>query len=291
MADTPDPGVSEPVLDIDRHLRYWKMCLRAPLPIHYLSNDGNRMTLAYFIINAIAILTPPAADTDAETAQQTRKPLIAPEDRRSLRQWVLSHQQAGGGFTGTPTLVFPAERHEQRERETGADDRETAGLANLPATLFALQLLALLADDGDDGAAGAFDGVDRAQTLRWLRRLQREDGSFGEVLKRLPGQGWFIGGGYDMRYCYIAASIRWMLRGAVAEGEPGWVQDFDTEALARYILGSQVSLFMGSLQLARACVGADPLDLRRRFRRQLARGTPRYVISFARPPSLITVHQ
>jgi geranylgeranyl transferase type-1 subunit beta len=205
------------------------MCLRAPLPIHYLSNDGNRMALAYFIINAIAILTPP-------DSQST--PLIPPQDRRKLRQWVLSHQQPGGGFTSTSTLVFPIEGHEQWEAETGAEDREGAGLANLPATLFALQLLALLADEDDE--AGAFEGVDRVQTLRWLRRLQRDDGSFGEVLKRLPGHGWFIGGGYDMRYCYIAASTRWMLRGGVKEGEPGWVEDFDTEGLARYILSSQV---------------------------------------------------
>ncbi|KAK0739033.1 terpenoid cyclases/protein prenyltransferase alpha-alpha toroid [Apiosordaria backusii] len=121
-------------------------------------------------------------------------------------------------------------------------------MANAPGTLFALQLLALLADE--DGPEGAFDGVDRVQTLRWLRRLQREDGSFGEVLRLLPSQGWFIGGGYDMRHCYIAASIRWMLRGGVKEGEPGWVEDFDTEKLASYILSSQTydGGFAGSSQ-------------------------------------------
>ena len=43
-----------------------------------------------------------------------------------------------------------------------------------------------------------------------------------------------------MRYCYIATSIRWFLRGDVKEGEPGWVEDFDTEGLTRYILTSQV---------------------------------------------------
>ncbi|KAG7283999.1 hypothetical protein NEMBOFW57_010357 [Staphylotrichum longicolle] len=203
----PDPSPPEPVLDIERHLKYWKMCLQTPLPHHYLSNEGNRMALAYFIINSIAILTPP------------------PRRRAGYEQW---------------------------EPETGAHDAEGPGLANLPATLFALQLLALLADEGDE--AGAFRGVDRVQTLRWLRRLQREDGSFGEVLRRMPGeaegQGWFIGGGYDMRYCYIAASIRWMLRGAVREGETGWVEDFDAEGLARYIQRSQTydGGFAGSSQ-------------------------------------------
>ncbi|KAK4148896.1 terpenoid cyclases/protein prenyltransferase alpha-alpha toroid [Chaetomidium leptoderma] len=245
MADTPEQP--EPVLDIARHLKYWKMCLQAPLPNHYLSNEGNRMALAYFIINSIRILTPPAADEGA-TAQTTTTPLIPPENCRKLRQWVLSHQQPGGGFAATSSLVFPVEGYEQWEPETGAQEVEGAGLANLPGTLFALQLLALLADE--DGEAGAFAGVDRVQTLRWLRRLQREDGSFGEVLRQLPGHGWFIGGGYDMRYCYIAASVRWMLRGGPREGEPGWVEDFDTEALASYILRSQTydGGFAGSSQ-------------------------------------------
>jgi geranylgeranyl transferase type-1 subunit beta len=232
MADTAEKP--EPVLDIDRHLRYWKMCLQSPLPRHYLSNEGNRMALAYFIVNSICILTPPASETRQDT-----KPLIAPGDRRKIRQWVLSHQQPGGGFAASSSLVFPVKDYEKWQPETGAqEDVEGPGLANLPATLFALQILALLADEDDE--AGAFTGVDRVQTLRWLRRLQRDDGSFGEVLKLMPGHGWFIGGGYDMRYCYIAAAIRWVLRGDVTEGEPGWVEDFDTERLAKYILSSQV---------------------------------------------------
>ncbi|KAL2260490.1 hypothetical protein VTK26DRAFT_5494 [Humicola hyalothermophila] len=242
MADSETP---EPTLDIERHLKYWKMCLQAPLPVHYLSNDGNRMALAYFIINAISLLTPHSSQAQRETG---RKPLIPPEDRPKLRQWVLSHQQPGGGFAPTPSVVFPPKGDGQWEAVTGDDDVEGAGIANLPGTLFALQLLALLADENNE--ACAFDGVDRVQTLKWLRRLQREDGSFGEVLKRLPGHGWFIGGGYDMRYCYIAASIRWILRGDVKEGEPGWVEDFDTKGLAEYILRTQTydGGFAGSSQ-------------------------------------------
>ncbi|KAL2134449.1 hypothetical protein VTI74DRAFT_161 [Chaetomium olivicolor] len=247
MADDTPP-LPEPALDIERHLKYWKMCLNAPLPIHYLSNEGNRIALAYFIVNSIAILTPSSPDTESTTPSQ-RTPLIPASGRRKLRRWVLSHQQPGGGFAATSSLVFPLGGYEAWESETGAPDAvEGAGVANLPATLFALQLLALLADEDDE--AGAFAGVDRVQTLRWLRRLQREDGSFGEVLRRLPGQGWFIGGGYDMRYCYIAASIRWMLRGDVKQGGEGWVEDFDTVALQRYILRSQTydGGFAGSSQ-------------------------------------------
>ncbi|KAK4641850.1 geranylgeranyl transferase type-1 subunit beta [Podospora bellae-mahoneyi] len=241
-----DPPNPEPTLDIDRHLKYWKMCLQSPLPHHYLSNEGNRMALAYFIINSIAILTPHANNNNNNNT--TDNNLITPQDRRKLRKWVLSHQHPGGGFSPASSLVYPLHGYEQSEPETGSQPAEAAGMANAPGTLFALQLLALLADEDDP--EGAFDGVDRAQTLRWLRRLQRKDGSFGEVLRLLPGQGWFIGGGYDMRYCYIAASIRWMLRGDVEEGEPGWVEDIDKERLTSYILSSQTydGGFAGSSQ-------------------------------------------
>ena len=227
----------EPTLDINQHLKYWKRCLRSPLPHVYLSNEGNRLALAYFIVNAIAILTP---DNGTQEEAQTREPLISPQERKGLRQWVLSHQHAAGGFCGSSTLVFPLQHQQDWDFDTNTPTPEHAGLANIAATVFALQLLALLADDGEQGAEAAFRGVDRVATLRWLRSLQRDDGSFGEVRRYLPGQGWFIGGGYDMRYCYIATAIRWMLRGDVHEGEPGWVEDIDTDGLPRYILNSQV---------------------------------------------------
>ncbi|KAK1753350.1 terpenoid cyclases/protein prenyltransferase alpha-alpha toroid [Echria macrotheca] len=227
MADEARPTV----LDVERQLKYWKMCLRSPLPEVYQSNEANRLALAYFIINSITILTPPTAD------RHTLEPIISPAERKQLRQWVLSHQHPGGGFSGSTSLVFPLATYDEWDFEAGSRALEHSGLANIAATVFALQLLALLADDGNPGVA--FRGVDRVRTLRWLRRLQRDDGSFGEVLRYLPTRGWFIAGGYDMRYCYVATLIRWMLRGNVKEGEPGWVEDFDTERLAQYILRSQ----------------------------------------------------
>lgn len=190
------------------------------------------MALAYFIVNSVFILTPPELPAE--------KQLIPPQDRRKLRAWVLSHQHPGGGFAPSSSSVFPLYGYEQWEPVTGSAQEQAsyAGVANITGTIFALQLLALLADDNDH--EGAFNGVDRVRTLKWLRRLQRSDGSFGEVLRQIPGkEGWEILGGYDMRYCYIAASIRWMLRGEVREGGLDWVQDFDTEGLARYILTSQ----------------------------------------------------
>ncbi|KAK5659256.1 hypothetical protein OQA88_1348 [Cercophora sp. LCS_1] len=218
---------TEQVLDIERHLKYWKRCLRSPLPSIYLSNEGNRMALAYFIINSIAILTPPGQQMS----------LVTREERAQMRQWVLSHQHPDGGFSGTSTLVFPPGQYDEWDFESGCRSLEHSGLANIAATVFALQLLALLTEDSE--SENAFKGVDRVKTLRWLRRLQRDDGSFGEALRLLPDRGWFIAGGYDMRYCYVATVIRWMLRGDVKEGDAGWVEDIDTQGLAEYILGSQ----------------------------------------------------
>ncbi|ROV89383.1 hypothetical protein VSDG_08659 [Cytospora chrysosperma] len=260
--------MDEPSLKTPIHLRYWQRCLRTFLPHHYTPNDSQRMTLGFFIIAAIDLLSPssaspstsataPATATSPPDQQQQQqqpqpptKPILTPTDRRNLRQWVLACQHPDGGFCGSPTHVFPPHQH-----------RDTMGMgnANIAATYFALLLLAMLAedDDGDDdgGAAeGTFAGVHRAKTLRWLRRLQRsEDGSFGEVVYELPalagqhqaggeeeGKGGttttIVGGGKDMRYCYLAATIRWILRG---KGEDEEVEDIDVDALLAHIRRSQ----------------------------------------------------
>jgi Prenyltransferase, beta subunit len=253
MADLQEP---EPTLNIDRHLRYWRMCLTAPLPHHYLSNEGNRMALAYFIINSIAILEPslsPSCSSPDETSKPQRKPLLTPDLRKQLRKWILAHQHPGGGFIATSSLIFPFEEPDnpdgyQSSPGESSDYDPAADYpspANLPATVFALLLLALLADENDPD--GALVGVDRVKTLKWLRRLQREDGSFGEVVRRMPipGEEMYIGGGYDMRYCYIASAIRWILRGDVKEGDDGWVEDIDIDGLRSYILRTQVRCCSG----------------------------------------------
>lgn len=227
----------DPPLDKPRHLRYWQRCARTLLPHHYTPNDSQRLTLGFFIVAAIDLLSFPA---DA-------KPLLTPADRRGLRAWVLSCQHPHGGFCGSPSHVFPR----ARDGDDGA-----SGNANIAATYFALLLLPLLTE-AEHAEGGAYAGVDRAGTLRWLRRLQRVDGdgSFGEVVYGLPsfgdtdqgrdgrpgeeGRRYMIGGGRDMRYCYLAASIRWILRGDVAEGDAAYVEDIDVPALVRHIRRSQ----------------------------------------------------
>jgi geranylgeranyl transferase type-1 subunit beta len=257
--------MDEPSLKTPIHLRYWQRCLRTFLPHHYTPNDSQRMTLGFFIIVAIDLLTPSSAspstsatatatatsppDQQQQQQQQQQpptKPILTPTDRRNLRQWVLACQHPDGGFCGSPTHVFPPHQHQ---------DTMGMGNANIAATYFALLLLAMLAEDDDGGGAaeGTFAGVHRARTLRWLRRLQRsEDGSFGEVVYELPavagqhqaggeeeGKGrmttTIVGGGKDMRYCYLAATIRWILRGEGEDEE----EDIDVDALLAHIRRSQ----------------------------------------------------
>ena len=96
--------------------------------------------------------------------------------------------------------------------------------ANLPATCFALLSL---------GFVGGMDSVHRVKCLRWLKRLQRSDGSFGELITK----GGVVEGGRDMRLCYVATSIEWMLRGYEDIPE---IENIDVESLVGHIKAGQV---------------------------------------------------
>lgn len=213
-------------LDTSLHLKYILRCLRTLLPTVYTANDSTRMTLGCFIVAAIDLLSPrpPPGSPPSEP------PPIPPAQRRQLRQWVLACQHPAGGFAGSPAHAPPPNL-------PAADADAAPGAANLAATFFALQLLALLADD--DEAAVTFAGVDRPATLRWLRALQRPDGSFGEVLVDLPRREGhacpLVAGGRDMRYVYLAATVRWALGG----GDGPAAEDIDVDALVAYIRAGQ----------------------------------------------------
>ncbi|KAL7809685.1 terpenoid cyclases/Protein prenyltransferase [Trichoderma aethiopicum] len=200
-----DPDAQEaPKLDTPRHIKYWQRCHKTFLPTPYTSNDSTRLTFAFFIISALDILSVPF------TAQE----------RAAVRSWVLSLQHPEGGFCGSPTHSIPG-------------DKASKGSANIAATFFALILLGLAADTEEEQRA-AFAGVNRKGLLRWLKKLQRSDGSFGQVL--WDGEPM---GGRDMRHSYLASAIRWMLRGDVKEGDEDWVEDIDTEGMIEYIRGVQ----------------------------------------------------
>ncbi|KAI2626323.1 terpenoid cyclases/Protein prenyltransferase [Xylaria nigripes] len=207
----------DPTFDPARHLRYWQRCYRTVLPYHYTSNDSSRLTLGFFIISALDLLSP-----------SSPTPLLTSQDRARLRAWVLRLQHPYGGFCGSPHHVLPKGFTTTFDQKSQTHVARDPANANIAATGFALLCLGVLAEgDGSD----AFHGVDRVKTLKWLKKLQREDGSFGEVL---TDQG-VVAGGRDMRYCYIAAIIRWSLGGG--EGDPAL--DFDVDALVRHIRQGQ----------------------------------------------------
>lgn len=191
-----------PSLDTERHVKYWKRCHGAFLPAPYTSNDSTRMTLACFIISALDLLNSP----------------LSAHERAACRRWVLSLQHPDGGFCGAST-------HGAVPRDKGA--------ANLASTFFALILLTFAADSEDEQRR-AFAGVRRRNLLSWLRKLQRADGGFGQLL----WEGKPVGGN-DVRHSYMAAGIRWMVRGSVAQDDAAWVEDIDVASLVAAIRRTQ----------------------------------------------------
>lgn len=199
MASVMASARPEKVLETKRHIQYWSRCLNSVLPNGYTSTDSSRMTLGFFILSALDLL-----DVGPDT--------FSPERRTEIRDWILKCQHPSGGFCGSTNHKYPDEYYEEGK---GTDP------ANLPATFFALLSL---------GFVGGLGEVDRSRCREWLRGLQRKDGSFGE-LRTLDGK---IQGGRDMRYCYTATAVRWML---ATEGGEG---DINVERLVRHLRNGQV---------------------------------------------------
>lgn len=88
------------------------------------------------------------------------------------------------------------------------------------------------------------DGLERVkkkECWEWLKSLQLADGSFGEA----HGEGLCVEGERDVRFCYCAAAVRWILRrvrgmSEIEEREDEG-EDIDVEGLVRFVTSSQVS--------------------------------------------------
>ena len=200
MSSSTAPNTS--VFNKERHIKYWLRCLKTFLPTAYISNDSNRMTLAYFTLSALDSLGALESHT-------------TPVERAQYVDWIYHCQHPSGGFRGFTGTDLGALRDEGNAHWDPA---------NMAATFFALASLAVLGD--------GLDRVRRRECLEWLARLQRGDGSFGETL----GEEGRIEGGRDTRFCSTAAGIRWMLRGG-GSNDPG---DIDVEGLLRYIKSTEV---------------------------------------------------
>ncbi|POS84810.1 hypothetical protein EPUL_001731, partial [Erysiphe pulchra] len=188
------------------HLKYWKRCLKSLLPIQYTSNDSSRMTLGFFILSALDLL--------GEGVNTF--PL---DEKTEIRDWIIKCQHPNGGFCGSPNHRFPDKYYVDLDESC---NKREVDPANLPATYFAILSLGLVGD---------IRKIERMKCLRWLKKLQREDGSFGELLTP-EGKIW---GGRDMRYCYVAAAIRWILGG----DRENFMNDINVESLVQHIRSGQ----------------------------------------------------
>lgn len=198
----------EAVFTRDRHITYFLRCLKTFLPGLYTPNDSNRILLAFFIVSGLDLLGVLQSKT-------------TPEERQGYIEWIYHCQVPSGGFRGFTGTDFGAERRTQ--------ENEAWDPANVPSTFFALVILLILGDD--------LARVKRIACLHWLPKMQRSNGSFGEVL----GPGGQIEGGGDLRFCCFAAGTRYILRGKRGAGLEG-VPDINVGKLVAFIESCQVRI-------------------------------------------------
>ena len=202
--------MTEPTFDREKHVKYWQRCFKSLLPTGYQSNDSNRLSLAFFIVSALDLL---GEGVDKLPQKQCN----------SYKQRILNCEHPSGGFCGSPNHSYPkgpiAADNEPPKHEQ----------ANLQATFFAVLALNYF---------GTVSDVNRRKTLLWLQKLQRTDGSFGEMLS-VDGK---ILGGRDMRLCLCAAALRWILQAVPTVERAETTIDIDVDALVQHIRNSEVSL-------------------------------------------------
>ncbi|CAI7564774.1 unnamed protein product [Penicillium discolor] len=194
-----------PTFNTERHVKYYLRCLKTFLPSAYTSNDSNRMLLAYLTLSGLDVLGVLQSKT-------------TPEERQGYIDWLYHCQVPSGGFRGFPGTDFGPEKRNK--------DNEAWDPANVPATFFALVNLLILGDD--------LSRVKRRECLEWLPKVQRADGSFGELV----GPEGSVGGPRDLRYCCCAAGIRYVLRGRNETGLED-VPDIDVLGFVSFIEACQ----------------------------------------------------
>ncbi|KAI9791917.1 MAG: hypothetical protein M1833_001299 [Piccolia ochrophora] len=209
-SQNPMTTSSGPTFNKEAHVRYWLRCLKTLLPTQYTSMDTIRMTLAFFILSALDLLS----------ALQTRTSNV---EREAYVDWIYRSQHPSGGFRGSPATSLGLQSGRQNEHWDPP---------NLAATFFALISLLVLGDD--------LARLEHRGCLDLLPKLQRGDGSFGELL----GEDGKPQGGTSMRYAYFAAAIRWILRGGK---RPSAEADVDVPSLLKYINSSKVHMNSNTL--------------------------------------------
>ncbi|KAF3965595.1 hypothetical protein ACB098_06G161500 [Castanea mollissima] len=181
MEEPPSPPppdyYSNPEFDKDRHVTFLQMMYQL-LPWQYQNQEINRLTLAYFVISGLDLLSS-----------------IDRVDKAAVASWVLSFQahpksedeRNDGqfyGFHGSRTSQFPGESR-------GVLSHNGSHLAS---TYCALSILKIVGYN--------LSSIDSEMMLTSMRNLQQPDGSFMPI---------HIGAETDLRFMYCAAAICFML--------------------------------------------------------------------------------
>ncbi len=169
-------------VDFTPHIRFLKYCLNV-LPSKYEAQEVNRLTLAYFVINALNLLGQLHLVEKKKTVDWIYSLQVVPDPAAP------EYNAQNFGFRGSP---FFGNKFNPACESRGPVALHDQG--HLAMDYCALCLLKILGDD--------LSRVNRQALLRGVRLLQQHDGSFSPV-----------GGGSenDMRFVYCAAAVCYML--------------------------------------------------------------------------------
>ncbi|CAG8545295.1 942_t:CDS:2, partial [Funneliformis caledonium] len=171
--------------DRSKHITYLKRGLTL-LSRQYVSNDTNRMTLAFFCLSGLDLL----GILEEEISKERRKTWI---------DWIYAQQILPNeknpeinekicGFRGSPFSGLPFDVNGSRESRLPFD------AANLAMTYTALTSLLILGDD--------LSRVNRFSIINSLKYLQKDDGSFTHTYQGMES---------DMRFLYCAVVVSYIL--------------------------------------------------------------------------------
>ncbi|GMY08578.1 geranylgeranyl transferase type-1 subunit beta isoform X1 [Fagus crenata] len=165
------------VFDKDRHVTYLEMMYQL-LPWPYQNQEINRLTLAYFVISGLDLLS--ALDC---------------VDKEAVASWVLSlqaHPKDNAELNDGQFYGFQGSRTSQFPPESSGDLSHNS--SHLASTYSALSILKIVGYN--------FSNIDSEMILTSMRNLQQPDGSFMPL---------HTGAETDLRFTYCAAAICFML--------------------------------------------------------------------------------
>ncbi|CUM55749.1 unnamed protein product [Debaryomyces tyrocola] len=189
---------------IEKHEKYFRLCMQS-LPSKAQSEDSNRLSLIYFCLHGLGILG---------------KLNLTEAEKKAYATHVYAHQ-----------IIDPSRQIESfRSSQTFqlAVENGNYDLPNLSATFFAL--INLLALESDYSVK-----LNRHKIMKFVSKCQVTDGPNKGAFKPVLDKDGYPFGEVDLRYCYIAASIRKLCKYdelPVSER----MNDFNEQDLAIFVL-------------------------------------------------------